>query len=437
VTDHADIFGTTISCECGRTHHIEPERIVYAAGAVGYLPELLAECTRGRRTVVLMDARTREAAGAEAAEQLRQAGWQAAEIIVPDSPAGASPVCDDQTHDELAGRVADADAIVGAGSGVISDLAKWLAHDLGLRYACVATAASMNGYTSANVALSVAGVKTLRRARPPYAVVADPAVIASAPWEMTAAGLGDLLAKSVSSADWRMNHLLFGDYFCRRSVALVGEIEPRYMDRPERLRSRDPQATAALFHALLLTGAAMTMAETSAPASGAEHLVSHTLDMMSSLDGTPHDLHGRQVGVGTVLASALYRRVLDLESPEFRDPGEADAAFWGRLAPAILPHYREKLPRLHAARRALLHKNAWDRLREELQPLLRAPEEVRGCLQRARAAFRAEDIGCSRERLLAAFVHAHEMRPRFTILDLARLVGVMPDAAAQIVEEWG
>jgi len=45
----------------------------------------------------------------------------------------------------------------------------------------------------------------------------------------------------------------------------------------------------ALFHGLLLTGIAMTMAETSSPASGGEHLVSHTLDMMSSLDGVPHD----------------------------------------------------------------------------------------------------------------------------------------------------
>ena len=83
------------------------------------------------------------------------------------------------------------------------------------------------------------------------------------------------------------------------------EIEPLYTNRPEDVRDRKPEALEALFHGLLLTGAAMTMAETSSPASGGEHLISHTLDMMSFIDGKPHDLHGRQVGVGTILTADI------------------------------------------------------------------------------------------------------------------------------------
>jgi glycerol dehydrogenase-like iron-containing ADH family enzyme len=61
---------------------------------------------------------------------------------------------------------------------------------------------------------------------------------------------------------------------------------------------------------------------------------------------------------------------------------------------------------------------------------------MRDCLKRAGAAYRAEDIGCSRARLLRALLHAHGIRSRFTCIDLARLVGVLPEAAAEIVEEW-
>jgi glycerol-1-phosphate dehydrogenase [NAD(P)+] len=275
------------------------------------------------------------------------------------------------------------------------------------------------------------------RARSPHTVLSDPAVLRDAPYELTAAGLGDILAKSVSSADWRMNHFLFGDYFCERSVSLIADIEPLYLNHPADLRERKPEAMEALFQGLLLTGVAMTMAATSAPASGGEHLISHTLDMMSALDGVPHDLHGRQVGVGTVLTSEVYRRIINLESPHFAQVTMGiDKAFWGALGDTVETHYTPKIERMQKAVSILSQGDAWDRLREEVKPYLRSPDRIRDCLQRASAAYRAEDIGCSRERLLSAVFHAHEIRSRFTIIDLARLVGVLPQAAAEIVAQW-
>jgi len=431
------IFGQTIECECGKTHHIAPQRVIYEDSALTRLSEVLSECTTGRRAVLLMDSRTRDVAGKAAAGLLRDADWEVSQIIVPDPAEDTSPICDDHTHEWLLRQIQAADVILPVGSGVLSDLGKWLAFDLNLPYVCFATAASMNGYASANVAATMNGVKTLLWARPPRTILSAPVVLRDAPYELTTAGLGDILAKSVSSADWRMNHFLFGDYFCERSVSLIADIEPLYMDHPENVRERKPGAMAALFHGLLLTGVAMTMAETSAPASGGEHLVSHTLDMMSSLDGVPHDLHGRQVGIGTVLASEVYRRIVSLESPDFsRASMDFDKEFWGVLGDRIEAQYTLKVERLQKAVEILSQGDSWDRLREGVKPFLRSPDQIRNCLKRAGAAFRAEDIGCSRERLLCAVRHAHEIRSRFTVIDLARLVGVLPQAAAEIVEEW-
>lgn len=431
------IYGQTIECECGKTHRIDPRQVIYADGVLDQAPQVLSGCTAGRRAAVLMDSRTREVAGRAAAARLSEAGWQVSEIIVPDPAAGAWPVCDDHTHDWVLGQITAADVILPVGGGVLSDLGKWAASDLNVPYVCFGTAASMNGYSSANVAATVKGVKTLLRARAPQVVLADPAILRDAPYELTASGLGDALAKSVSSADWRMNHFLFGDYFCARSVSLIADIEPLYRDHSEDVLARKPEAIAALFHSLLLTGVAMTMAESSAPASGGEHLISHTLDMTAEFEGLAHDLHGRQVGIGTVLTSELYRRVLAVESPHFSRPAmDVDKAFWRELGDGVEAQYAQKMGRLHKAVEVLLQGEAWDRLRAEVQPYLRSPAQVRDCLKRGGAAFRAEDIGCSRERLRRVLLHAHEMRSRFTILDLARLVGVLPQAAAEIVEEW-
>jgi glycerol-1-phosphate dehydrogenase [NAD(P)+] len=432
-----EFYGQTISCECGKPHAIQPRRVVYETGAVERLPTVCAGAVDGRRVAVFMDARTRDVAGLSVMDALRSEGWAVQEIMVSDPSPGKSPVCDDITRDAVASGVGEVDLIVPVGSGVINDLGKWVADDRDLPFVCFATAASMNGYASANVAPTVKGVKTLIRARPPIAVVSDPAIIESAPWKLTASGLGDILAKAVSSTDWRLNHLLFGDYYCTRSVGLIGELEPLYLDHPDALLARDPDAVGALFQGLLLTGVAMTMAETSAPSSGGEHMISHSLDMLSTVDGVGHDLHGRQVGVGTILASELYRRVLALESPEWQTPTlETDRPFWGSLADVVAEHYGTKVDRLHTAREQLSQGDTWDRLRSALSEMIRPPERTRDCLAAAGAACCAADIGCSRDRLLAVLTHGHEIRGRFTILDLARLAGVMPGAAEEIVETW-
>ena len=163
-------------------------------------------------------------------------------------------------------------------------------------------------------------------------------------------------------------------------------------------------------------------------------MISHTLDMMSAIDGEAHDLHGRQVGIGTILATELYKRVLSIESPTFLEPLEiSDENFWGPYGKAIKDTYAEKIPRLRGVKEKLTSGEAWDRFRHELGSMLHPPETIHQCLRSAGAATKAEDIRCSPARLSEAFRHAYELRSRFTILDLANLVGIMPGAADEIV----
>ena len=58
------------------------------------------------------------------------------------------------------------------------------------------------------------------------------------------------------------------------------------------------------------------------------------------------------------------------------------------------------------------------------------------CLRKAGAARYLKDIDCSRERARKAVLHQHEIRSRFTIVDLAWMVGVLPDAADDLIDEW-
>ncbi len=376
-------------------------------------------------------------------QAFENAGWSVSVVSVPDPDicscqVASTPACDPETKDDVKKLIQPNSLPVAVGSGVVSDLTKWAAFELGLPYLCFATAASMNGYASANVAPTIGGVKSLIHARPPVGVFTRPDVLCEAPHVLTASGLGDILAKSVSSADWMLNHILFNDYYCQRSVDLIAEIEPLYMDTPEKILYHEPEAMSALFEGLLLTGAAMTMAGSSAPASGGEHLISHTLDMRSSITNTRHDLHGRQVGIGTVLCAEIYRRVLavvthhNIALRQYSD--QVDADYWCGLSANVREHFQKKLERIPSALMKIESETVCKNIVSECSPLLRTPQTIRTCLKNAGAAYLPEHIGQTLDSLRQALLHAHQMRSRFTVLDMAWLLGILPDQVDAVLD---
>ena len=60
----------------------------------------------------------------------------------------------------------------------------------------------------------------------------------------------------------------------------------------------------------------MAFAEISRPASGLEHYFSHLWEMQALQRGVLSDLHGIQVGVGTLLTLWIYENVLNMDRPD-------------------------------------------------------------------------------------------------------------------------
>ncbi|MHC4204085.1 MAG: iron-containing alcohol dehydrogenase [Planctomycetota bacterium] len=430
------LLDTTFDCECGRSHKVPVRSIIYTDDALLRLPEVLDSFVSGRRIVLVADKRTWAIAGKLAKETLEKTGWSVHYIIVPDTDKGG-PVCEDITHEWLNDRMPAGDIALAVGTGVINDLTKWSAYEKDIPYAVFATAATMNGFTAANVAPTIKGVKSLIRARAPLAVFAIPSIITEAPFELTAAGLGDTIAKPVSTADWIFNNMFCGESFCRYCSEIINSLEPYYLDCPSDIRSRKPDAIEALLNALLYSGIAMTIIGTSAPASGGEHLFSHTLDMMTSIDGIEHDLHGRQVGLGTIFASALYERIFKIEKPLCHTyPEDIDDKFWGHLAGNVREEYEQKKPIIRTISEKLANGKTWDEFLAVTRQQVRSPAQIKNCLKTAGAAHTFADIGCSRERILNAALHMHQIRKRSTIIDLAWILGILPGAAEEIIDRW-
>lgn len=435
----SSFLGRCFDCECGRKHSVPLREVIYAPAAAAQLPQLVRRLVPGAdRITLLADKRTYAAAGSACENSLRNAGLAVQTLIVRDPAPETSPVCDDLTLRSLQPLMPPTDMLLAVGAGVISDLTKWLAHENSLPYMTFATAASMNGYASSNIAPAIDGVKRVVEGVSPIAVVTDPDVLAKAPYVLTTAGFGDVLAKPISICDWQISNLLFGEYYCPVCAQMIRDLEPGYSRRPAELAKGSPTAMEALFQALIYSGVSMTMAATSFPASGGEHLISHALDMVAMDRGLQHDYHGRQVGLGTIFAAALYQRLLDLPAPEFRTVTEpTDTAYWGGLADEVETEHALKRQRAAvAADRLQTDPDLRHSLRRIITDNFISPVEIKQRLAAAGAAHRVEDIGCTKAHFLEAAVHCHQLRARYTVIDLARAAGIMPAAASEIVDEF-
>ena len=202
--------------------------------------------------------------------------------------------------------------IVAVGSGTIADIGKVLAVRCGAPLVSVQTANSVNGFGDDRSVLLVKGVKRTSPSTWANVLIADSDVLVDAPAAMNASGLADLIAMFSAPADWYLANL-FGldDKYSPTVVALARKQGPALIKAAPLIPTADRQALSEICGTLTLSGLSMGIAGTTAPCSGMEHAVSHLLEMAAFQAGDEAALHGFQVGVSTVVAALVWRRVLD------------------------------------------------------------------------------------------------------------------------------
>lgn len=438
-------WGRAWACSlCGKEHRVPLRWALLEERSLWELPRCWASLGVSGPLLLVADEITWEVAGRKALQALAEGGWSVREAVFS-LPLEAS----DESAAWLEERwPLEVQGAVAVGSGTINDLVKWVASQRGCPYIALPTAASMNGYASSIAALTVAGVKRTLPCQPPVGILTQPDIVASAPREMTAAGYADLGSKAVADADWRLAHFLWDEGYCPLPRQLLEPWEARLEERWALLREGEPKAVVGLLAALVDSGVGMTIAGSSSPASGGEHLISHWLDMQAKRSGRKPSLHGLQVGLGTLVAAALYELWLETEpsqwqpSPqEARSPAERRAELQTRYGPQaeeVLAQWQRKwLPpeMAQAARKRLASQ--WEALQESVRQTWRPPQVLRERLKAVGAATSPQALGVSIEEFREAVLHAREIRGRWTILDFAYLVGLLPSRLEEVMARCG
>ncbi|MHA7110185.1 sn-glycerol-1-phosphate dehydrogenase [Sunxiuqinia elliptica] len=411
------------------------------------VPDLFKTNFDGRKAVVVCDQTTWKIAGEKVFECLKKEGMTEVEPFVYDEP---KPYAEFGNVEKLEASLTKHDAIpVAVGSGTLNDLTKLAAARADRPYMCVATAASMDGYTAFGASITFQGAKQTFSCPAPQAVLADVEIIRQAPSLMTASGYADLFAKVTAGADWIIADALEVEPIDPRAWSIVQDGLKEALADPEGAKNGELTAITPLVEGLILGGFAMQWSQTSRPASGAEHQFSHLWNMEHHTHERETPSHGFQVGIATLAVTRLYEKML--QTPLDLLDVEACCKQWNEwteweqkikekfentdfLETALTQTQNKYIDKDALSDQLQKLKTNWPVLKARLTEQLVPSEEVKKRLLAVGAPVKPEQIGISRKRMKDSFIRASHIRSRFTILDIAVRTGYLDQWLNEIFE---
>ena len=310
----SDLINHDLICTCGRTHRCDIGAVRIGAGVLEELPAL----TDAKHILLVSDQNTDALCGARvrtllgdriASHRLFQTGR---DLLVPDEAA---------VEAVEALMTPEIDFVLGIGSGVINDVCKYVSFAHKIKCGIVATAPSMDGFASSGAAMIFAGMKVTFTTHAPDLILGDTDVLCTAPTAMIAAGFADIIGKYSALNDWKLSHLVNGEYLCPFVYDLVMEKTNEVRDLAPALMRREPKAVGTLTEILVMIGVCLTLLSTTRPGSGSEPHLSHYFEITGLLQNRPYFLHGTDVGYSTAVTAAMRERICAMETPIFHPVG--------------------------------------------------------------------------------------------------------------------
>ena len=368
-------------CSCGRRHRVPIGDIAVGSGVLEELPGIVSSY-KGKNVLLIGDSHTFPLAGERVRALLEKAGLRVETHIFS---RREHYVTDEAAIGELLVALPqDTELIVTVGSGTMNDVTRAVSTRCRLPYMIIGTAPSMDGYASSTSAIICGDEKRSVPLSSPRGIVMDTDLLVTAPEEMLSAGIGDVLGKHVTLADWRLAAREGREHYCGELSDLIELACRRCQSNYRGVLTRDPGAVGYMADTLVMAGAAISMFGTSRPCAGSEHALAHVWEVDAIRRGGQSPLHGNFVGLGTIAAILLYREA-------------------GREFDFSDLHYT-----------------------------LPDPEDIETILREAGGWALRERLGVDRTGFLAAFEHAARTNPRYTILTFLHEKGCLDRFAAAV-----
>ena len=273
-----------------------PRRVVAGHNIIEQIADMAREFGLKGTALIVTGPLTLKVAGKAVAGFLKDSGY---DVHIYETGAATMENVDKvvRTAEEI-----KANFIVGVGGGSKIDQAKAAACRLYLPFISVPTSASHDGLASPKASIKDSGGPTSVDAVMPIGILADVGIIAKAPYRFLAAGCADVIANTTALLDWQLAHRLRGEEFSSTAYAISKMCAATIMESANIMQKNIEESVWIAIKPMISSGLSMSIAGSSRPTSGSEHLFSHALDRIAP----GMALHGEQCGVGTIMMMYLH-----------------------------------------------------------------------------------------------------------------------------------
>ncbi len=273
-----------------------PREVIVGKGVLIRISEVIQRLDLSGSALIVAGEKSFEIAGRKVRDLLQQTGMKVCMLLVKAVTDKDILMVEERIKDWQP-RV-----LIGVGGGTKIDAAKLSASRQNVPFISVPTTLSHDG-----IASPLASIKGLDKpysvmAQAPLAIIADIEIIAQAPWRSVISGCGDAIAKFTAVKDWQLAHEEKSEYYGEYAASLALMSAKLVIENAKLIKPGNDEGLRVLLEALISCGVAMSIAGSSRPCSGSEHLFSHALDMLKC----PHAMHGEQCGVGSILSAYLH-----------------------------------------------------------------------------------------------------------------------------------
>ena len=400
-------------CVCGRDHELETKKVVVEYGAINNFEQYMADVgLAGKKRAVIYDTVIYKLTEGKhiAADQ---------EIVLEANGLRA----EDTVIEEMMKKLDKPEVIVAYGAGTIMDFGRYPAYKPGIPFVAVPTLASSDGFTANICSAILNGQKKSTPMCAPVLVVADLDIIKGAPARLVASGINDILSKYISLLDWKVSHLVAGEYYCPMVADLAQEALDIMRKAADEYVATGVADHEAMTMAQMKSGLTMQLLNHSRAASGAEHLMAHLVEMQPPRFESAEGIHGECVGVGTFACIKEYHRLASLPTPKAK-PFEPLSEQWirekfgDRLAPGIIKENENDVLATFDPQNIVDH---WDEIRAMINELP-SVEEMEALYKGCNAKYLPEHIGIDPALEREMLPISAAIRNRLTLVRMLRVL---------------
>ncbi|MCL6579160.1 MAG: NAD(P)-dependent glycerol-1-phosphate dehydrogenase [Candidatus Bathyarchaeota archaeon] len=274
-----------------------PREVIVGNGTIEHIGEISHRLGFTQSALIIAGSKTYGIAGKTVKELLEKKG-----MIVNVFLVESATVKDVEKVEEKI-KALKPEVVFGVGGGTKIDVAKLSSARQEIPFISVPTTASHDG-----IASPLSSVKGYEKpysimAQAPIAIVADTNIIMQAPWRFLISGCGDIISKFTAVRDWKLAHEEKNEYYGSYAASLALMSAKLIIENAEQIKPDNEEGVRVVIEALISCGVSMSIAGSSRPCSGSEHLFAHALDMIKP----NHSMHGERCGVGTIMMAYLHR----------------------------------------------------------------------------------------------------------------------------------